>query len=339
MSSAKKKKKDKLLFSSKNKPEVKTSRSPHYLIVSFLLSLFFILCFVYFGLNMVRTNQVSVNLDIRDFLGFKELIPTPPPYPVNKNYYPLPELSASSVIILDVDSMACLYEKNPRQRMSPASTTKVMTALVALEHYPLDKTITVPNLKVDGNLINLVAGEELMVESLLYGLLVGSGNDAAVALAENYPGGFTAFIEAMNKKALELNLENTHFVNSAGLDQESHFSTAKDLALLSISAMKNPTFAKIVSTSETVMTDVTGTHIHNLKNTNELIGKVEGVRGVKTGWTQNAGECLISFVEREGHKVIVVVLGSQNRFAESQNLIDWVFKNFEWRTIAPTSYH
>lgn len=338
MTSAKKKKKDKLLFSSKNKPEAKTRRSPHLFIISFLLSLFLFLCLVYFGLNVVKVPKATVSLDFKEFLGFKQLLPTPAPYPVNKNYYPLPELSADSVIILDVDSMATLYEKNSRQRVSPASTTKVMTALVALQSFPLDKLITVPDIKADGNLINLVPGEELTVESLLYGLLVGSGNDAAAVLAENYPGGFSAFIEAMNRKAAELHLENTHFVNPDGLDQELHYSTARDLAFLSVWAMKNPTFARIVSTPEIVITDSTNTRTHSLKNTNELIGKVEGVKGVKTGWTQNARECLISFVERDGHRVILVVLGSQNRFVESQNLIDWVFKNFEWTSIAPANY-
>jgi len=145
-------------------------------------------------------------------------------------------------------------------------------------------------------------------------------------------------VEAMNQKATDFMLENTHFTNPMGLDGEDHYSTARDLAKLAMKVEANPVLAKIVSTPEVVITDVSGEIKHPLKNTNELIGKVEGAKGVKTGWTENAGECLVAWVEKEGKKVVFVVLESENRFEETQSLVDWAFNNFEWKTIVPTSY-
>jgi len=142
----------------------------------------------------------------------------------------------------------------------------------------------------------------------------------------------------MNKKAQELNLENTHFTNPIGLDEEGHYSTAKDMARLSIVALNSPIFAEIVSTPAITITDVSGKITHPLKNTNELVGQLEGVKGVKTGWTENAGECLISFTERNGKKVVTVILGSKDRFGETRTLIDWVFRNFSWELIVPSKY-
>jgi len=241
-------------------------------------------------------------------------------------------------VVIDVDSGVILYQKFPSQRLLPASTTKIMTALVALENYQLNDVLEVGKLKVDGNLIGLKEGEQLTVENLLYGLLVGSGNDAAQVLGENFAEGTTGFVWAMNQKAAGLKLENTHFTNSIGLDEEGHYSTAIDLAKLATVALKNPVFSRIVSTPDWLITDITGTAVHKLKNTNELVGKIEGVRGIKTGWTQNAGECLVALTERNGRKIISVILGSGNRFRETETLISWTFQNFDWRAIAPAIY-
>jgi len=184
----------------------------------------------------------------------------------------------------------------------------------------------------------LLPGEKITAENLLYGLLVGSGNDAAQTLAENFPGGMANFVSAMNRKAWEIKLSGTHFANPMGLDEENHYSTARDLAQLALIAIKNPSFAKIVSTSEFIATDISGTIVHKLKNTNELVGKADGVKGVKTGWTQNAGGCLVSLIEKSGRRIVIVVLGSEDRFGETEKLVDWIFVNFVWKIIAPPSY-
>jgi len=304
-----------------------------------LSSLSLLFGFLFLGTAVVKS-QSEPAINLRQIFGFKEFLPPPAPYPVNQKVSEQPEFSANSIMAIDVDSMAILYEKNADQKHFSASTTKIMTAMVALENYSLDQvlTVTAESLKVDGNLIKLVPGEQMTVESLLYGLLVGSGNDAALVLAENFQGGTPGFIAAMNKKAQDWKLENTYFTNPVGFDEEGHFSTAKDLARLAIIAVKSPVLAQIVSTPGIVITDVSGQKTHFLKNTNELLGKLVGVHGVKTGWTENAGECLITLAERNGEKIVTVILGSKDRFGETQRLIEWIFQNFTWQALIPASY-
>ncbi|PIS14790.1 hypothetical protein COT64_00765 [Candidatus Shapirobacteria bacterium CG09_land_8_20_14_0_10_39_12] len=299
--------------------------------------LFIVFGFLLLIANVVKPNSVFI-VEKNLVLGFDELLPPPKPYPVNKGAAVLPELTAKSVVIQDIDSSVILYQREPDLRLFPASTTKMMTGLVAYEAYPLNEILTVGEIKMDGNRINLVFGEQITVENLLYGLLVGSGNDAAEVLGANYPGGMSAFILAMNKKAVDLKLTNTNFTNPIGLDEVNHYSSALDLARLAGYLTNNQVLAKIVSTPEITITDVSGAIKHTLKNTNELTGKVDGVKGVKTGWTKNAGECLVTFVEKDGRKIIISLLGSGNRFGETQKLIDWVFNNFEWKVIVPSSY-
>jgi len=304
-----------------------------------LSSLSLLFGFLFLGTTVVKS-QPGPTINLRQIFGFKEFLPAPAPYPVNQKVSEPPELSANSIMAIDVDSMAILYEKNADQKHSPASTTKIMTATVALENYSLDQvlTVTVESVKVEGNLIKLVPSEQMTVENLLYGLLVGSGNDAALVLAENFQGGTLDFVVAMNKKAQDWKLANTHFTNPVGFDEEGLFSTARDLARLAIIAIKNPLIGQIVSTPGIVITDVSGQKTHFLKNTNELLGRVAGIYGVKTGWTENAGECLITLAERNGEKVVTVILGSKDRFGETQKLIEWIFQNFTWQTLVPASY-
>lgn len=301
--------------------------------------LFFLVIFSFLILaNKIVKTTPSFSTGKEKVLSFSEFLPSLKPYPVNKETYSLPELSAKSIIIIDTNSSVVLYQKEPDLRLSPASTTKMMTAIIALENYQLDKVLTVGEQEVDGNRIKLLPGEKLTVETLLHALLIGSANDAAQVLADNFPGGEEAFVAAMNQKAVSLKLENTHFTNPVGLDGETHYSTARDLARLARVVVENPFLGKIVSTKEITITDVSGTIKHDLRNTNELLGKIEGVKGVKTGWTQNAGECLVAWVEKEDKKVVIVVLESQDRFKETSYLIDWVFNNFEWKIIVPTSF-
>lgn len=321
----------------KTKQKVSSSGNGKFRGLYPLLTLLPILGFFGLAVKVVKAEPIFSPTSEK-VLSFKELLPPPKPYPVNKEIYLTPEVTAKSVIIIDVDSSVVLYQKNADLRLLPASTTKMMAAMVVMDNYSLSDILTVGDTKVDGNTIKLIPGEQLTVESLLYGMLVGSGNDAAEVLAKHFPGGVPAFVEAMNEKATEFKLENTHFTNPVGLDGENHYSTARDLAKLAMRVEANPVLAKIVSTPETVITDVSGATKHPLKNTNELVGKVEGVKGVKTGWTENAGECLVAWVEKEGKNVVFVVLESENRFEETESLVQWAFNNFEWKIIAPTNY-
>lgn len=261
-------------------------------------------------------------------------VPTPVPYPTNTTGISISEdISASGIVIIDIHSGVYLYKRNEEELFAPASTTKILTALVALDAYRLDDVLTVKTIANTGQTMGLVAGERMTVENLLYGALVQSGNDAAYALAENYPGGVEKFVEAMNAKAKEINLAKSFFANPVGYDDPDQRMTPSDLARLALVALTNPVIAKIVAIPQITVSDVTHTYFHALRNVNQLLGKIPGVGGIKTGWTEEAGENLVTYVERNGHRVIFVVLHSKDRFGETAKLIDWVFGNFTWQQL------
>ena len=255
------------------------------------------------------------------------------PNPVLVASSTFPVLSAQGALAVDLDSGVSLYEKNADQPLLPASTTKIITALVSLDTYKLDQVLTVNNGVVVGQKMGLYSGEQITFENLLYGLLVYSANDAAQTLAQNFPGGYDAFIAAMNQKAKDLSMTGSKFQNPVGLDGLNQITTARDLVRASEVAMRNPEFAKVVGTKSVDFTDVTGKVKYNLKNINELLGTVPGVLGIKTGWTENARENLVTYIGRDGHKVIIAVLGSEDRFGETKELIDWVFTNYQWQEV------
>ncbi len=285
----------------------------------------------------VSSFAMALNKSVPDISRFVPIVVAGeksfPQIPVLKNQVTYPVLSSQGVIALDLNSGVSLYEKNPDKTLLPASTTKIITALVAMDSFPLEEVLTVPQGRVDGQKMGLYPGEQLKFENLLYGLLVYSANDSAETLAANFPGGRSAFINQMNIKAKELHMQNSNFHNPVGLDSELQYTTARDLARATEVAIRNPEFAKIVATKDIVVTDVTGKSKYNLVNINELLGKIPGVMGVKTGWTENARENLVTFIERDGHKIMMVVLGSQDRFGETKELIDWVFANYEWQDV------
>lgn len=256
-----------------------------------------------------------------------------PPLPVFRGKEQNPRLSAQSILAVDLDSGVTLFQKNPNLLVLPASTTKIITGLVALEHYPLNKVLKVGKVNVGGQKMHLVTGEEMSVRDLIFGLLIYSANDAAEVLAENYTGGRDGFISAMNEKARDLRLEQTFFSNPTGLDTEGQFTTARDLVKVSSVAMQNPFFRKAVGTKEAVVKSVEGKFTHRLANINELLGEEDGVLGVKTGWTENAKENLVTYIERDGRKIMIAILASQDRFGETSRLIGWIFANFEWVNI------
>ena len=240
------------------------------------------------------------------------------------------EITAQGAAVVDATSGTVLFEKSANSPLRPASTTKIMTALVAMDHYNPDDVVEVGRVKVDGHKMGLVPGEKITARDLFFGLLVFSGNDAAEVLAQNYPDGREAFIAEMNKKAAEMGLTHTTFKNPSGLDENGHMSSARDLIILGKAAMNDLAFSEYVGVENIQVKSIDGQFVHNLANTNELLGAVEGVLGVKTGWTEKAQENLVTFVERDGRRVFITVLGSNDRFGETEELIEWVFGNVEW---------
>lgn len=247
---------------------------------------------------------------------------------------PVPDVSAKAVFIEDLPTNTILYQKNASSSLPIASTTKIMTALVGTEHFKQNSVLTIGNsASAPGSRVGLVAGETLSFRSILYGMLLNSGNDAAFAVAENYPGGVLGFVTAMNKKVSELNLRSTRFDNPAGFDSPNHFSSAADLAKITEEALKNSYLSRIFATKETSIVSLDKKYSYRLSNLNKLLTKVNGVLGVKTGTTDQAKENLVTLIERDGHKVLVVVLGSDDRFGETTKLIDWVYSNVTWPLI------
>lgn len=252
--------------------------------------------------------------------------------PVSKNL-PLPKISARAVLIEDLGSGAALYQKNASVSYPIASTTKIMTAIVASEYFKPNAVLSVDKAaNTPGSTAGLLAGENLTFKSLLYAMLLASGNDAAFTIAENYPGGLVGFVSAMNKKALGLGLSGTRFDNPAGFDSLYHYSSAKDMAKITEEALKDERLARIFATRETNIVSLNRQYIHPLLNLNKLLSSVSGVMGVKTGTTEAAKENLITLVDRDNHRVLLVVLGTTDRFTETTRLIDWTYANFKWPT-------
>ena len=244
----------------------------------------------------------------------------------------LPKTNSRRYIVYDRISKSMIIGKNEDVKSAMASTTKIMTTIVILEKSDLDETVTVSAKAggTGGSRLGLKRGDKASVKDLLYGLMLRSGNDAAVALAEHVGGSVKEFAELMNEKAIELGLTNTHFVTPHGLDDANHYTTALELAKLTDYAMDNETFAKIVGTKSTTI------YINNqsrqINNTNELLGVLNGVVGVKTGFTNNAGRCLVTETKRNNMDIITIVLGAdtkKDRTKDSVNLIEYTFSKYK----------
>lgn len=238
-----------------------------------------------------------------------------------------PEIVASNAILIDSDTGRILYEKNSGDQVKIASLVKIMTAVVALEHKDLDQKIFISGnaASIGENSMGLTEGEVYTLEELLYGLMLNSGNDAAYAIAEGTAGDSDTFVQWMNIKAKELGLKKTRFADPSGLD-DSTFSTAKDLARLTRYALKNPKFREIVKTVEI---DIPGNDKHKyvpLYNQTNLLTTYPGVMGVKTGFTEEAGLCLVTYAANDGREVIGVVLNSIDRKGDMILMLDHGFR-------------
>lgn len=243
----------------------------------------------------------------------------------------VPALSAASAILVDGDTGRVLFEKNSHDKRLIASITKLMTALVAVETMPdLTQTVKIERewTLAEGSSMYLRQGEVLTLETLLYGLLLSSGNDAALAIAGFCGGDVETFVEWMNCRAESLGMENTHFVNPNGLNHEEHYSTAHDMALLARECLKYPKLLEIMSTRSTTKEG------HSFSNHNKLLWRYEGCIGMKTGYTQMAGRTLVSAAQRNGQTLICVTLSDPNDWEDHAALLDYGFETWPRQVLA-----
>ena len=243
-----------------------------------------------------------------------------------------PILNSRIAVAYDRKSGEVIWGKDENKRTAMASTTKIMTAIVTLENCDLNQIVTISKKSAGtgGSRLGLKTDDKITMNDLLYGLMLKSGNDAAVAIAETVGGSVEGFAELMNAKAKELKLENTHYVTPHGLDDPEHYTTALELAKLADYALQNKIFAKIVNTKNYTVT-ING-YQKAISNTNELLGYLEGVNGVKTGFTNNAGRCLVTSINRNGFEIITVILQADTkkfRTSDSIKLIEYIYKNYE----------
>lgn len=248
----------------------------------------------------------------------------PGSYPILKSEF-VPEVSADAAVVIDKNSMVVLYEKNPTFRLPPASTTKIMTALVALDYYNPEDVLTINKKDREGVNLGFEIGEKFTFENLIYAMMLPSSNDATFAIAQSYPGGEAGFVEKMNEKARELNLLSTHFEEPVGLLDEKDYSSPIDLARLTAIALNNPEFTKIVSTKEKTISNIKGKE-YRLESLNILLG-LPGINGVKTGYTEGAGQVLVTSKKlNNAHQLIFVVMQSEDRFGDTMILLNYLEK-------------
>lgn len=239
--------------------------------------------------------------------------------------------SAQSAIVMEQKTRQVLFETNAYEQLGMASTTKIMTAIVVLEHAAPDELVTVGSnaVGVEGSSMWLEVGERITVENLLYGLMLNSGNDAAVALAEYVGGTVDEFCNMMNRKAKEIGAVKTRFVNPNGLPDDEHYTTAYDLALITCHALENETFRKIVNTRERNIPWPGREYEKKLVNHNKLLKLYEGCNGVKTGFTKSTGRALVSSAERNGTEIVAVTLNAPDDWNDHKKMLDLAFESYE----------
>ncbi len=239
-----------------------------------------------------------------------------------------PQTSAKSAILINADNLQVLYAKDENTKRPMASTTKIMTALIALEKAAVyDKVVTITNemVRVEGSSMGLLPGDQVTLKTLAIGMLTVSGNDAANSAAIAISGSTAAFSDLMNQRAKELQLNDSHFVTPSGLDNSEHYTTAHDLAVLAAAAMKNNDFAGIVSQKQVNVQYVTPDHTRRLSNHNRLLSMYDGCTGVKTGFTDKSGRCLVSSAEKNGIRLIAVTLSDPNDWDDHMKMMDYGF--------------
>lgn len=285
---------------------------------------FLLICFIFFNFFCnVYADDVD---DLDEVFKYEELIET------SSKLKKEPIVNSRIAVAFDRKTGDVIWGKNENNRTAMASTTKIMTAIIALENSDLNSIVNISSKAActGGSRLDLKKGDKIILHDLLYGLMLRSGNDAAVAIAEHIAGNVEDFAKMMNEKAKELQLENTHFVTPHGLDNENHYTTAVELAKLTDFALKNEKFKKIVSTKQ--YTIKINNYSKAINNTNELLGVIRGVNGVKTGFTGNAGRCLVTSINRDNFEIIVVVLQAdtkKDRGRDSVKIIEYIYNNYE----------
>ncbi len=291
--------------------------------------------FSLFGITAIILSTIGANLPNRP-AGTSYQNSTYPLFRYIDDYQSGPKVSAKAAILVDRTTGTILYAKSEHHRRAPASTTKIVTALVTLERVGLEKKVKVSPraARVGGSSIYLRAGEVFTVEELLEGALLKSGNDATVALAEAVSGEMEEFVALMNQRAETLGAANSSFANPHGLTAPNHYSSAFDLALFANFALGIPTFREFVAKREGKIGQEGGEWVRKLKNTNRLLWAFPGADGVKTGTTNRAGPCLVSSATRDGRQLICVVLMSYNRWRDASLLLEYGFNNFKLHQVA-----
>jgi D-alanyl-D-alanine carboxypeptidase (penicillin-binding protein 5/6) len=274
----------------------------------------------------------SIVLSFKDFFRQTVLMNSVPRKVKNADL----SIQAKSFYVMDEKTDYTLSEKDSQAKMPIASLTKIMTAILVLENTDLNDTVKISSNAVAtfGNKRGLVVGEEIRVEDLLKIMLVDSNNAAAVALAEHTGGSVEKFVALMNQKAKDLKLINTRFINPTGLDEGDNYnySNAYEIALLTDYALEKQILWNFSSTKEATVYSLNKKQVHNVKNTDDLLGEMNGIVGGKTGYTEKAGECLVLIVQSPDKRgrVVAVILNSEDRFGEMKSLINWTFEVFKW---------
>lgn len=283
---------------------------PSYFFFLFLTSLAVVCLLI---LNLDLSNKAAGLVQSNTSFQFRPAV-----YPILRADLPI-DISAGGVAVLDSDSHVILFSKNPTRFFSPASTTKILTSLVGLDYFKLNDILTIYSDDVEGSTVGFKKGEKITFESLLYAMMLPSANDAATAIADNFPGGKDAFVAQMDTKASQLGLSSTHLVDPVGLMDESNITTPQDMAILGDIAMRDQEITKIVKTKDWSIKTLDGRRI-NLSNLNILLGK-DGVEGVKTGYTETSGEVLVTSKKTNGKRVIIVVMQSEDRFGDTEKIM------------------
>lgn len=282
-----------------------------------------VVCIIY-GITSLRLQSQIQHLVLKPFPVAYTLYSYP-----TLGTYVQPLLSAQAAAIFDPQSGVFLYTKNSSLRFSIASTTKIMSALVAIKQFKHDDILTVQRDYIEGSSLQLFKGEQFSFENLLYAMLLNSANDAAYAIADNYPGGIKSFVSRMNATAAKFHLWNTSFIDPAGLEDDNDFSTVTDLARLAGIALQQPTIAQVIATKSKTINTVDNNISYPLENLNKLLG-YDGVIGMKTGTTEGAGQVLITAKEYNGHTFIIVVIQSTDRYADTWSLLNLIDTNTQF---------
>jgi len=285
-------------------------------------------CFFYPG------DHYLYKLELTNPEAFARPLPLPTlsyPIPAVKVGVKDPKVSAEGVYIIERKTFTPVFSKNADTQFYPASTTKMVTALTTIDLMRAQDIVRVDVATAEGRIMDLVPGEKMTVENLLYGMLVHSANDAAYALA-NFRNDYQGFVDHMNIISKRIGMQNSTFKNPAGLDEEGQLTTPHDLALAARILLDNPALRKMVSVREITVMDEDFRITHTLTNVNELLGMIEGLGGIKTGYTEAAGENLVSYFKTPytGHEYIIIVMKSEDRFADTQTLTEWLTFNIEY---------